>query len=559
MVKDNKIKGLSIELLIILLLGLFSFMGGCQNKSAQSTHSSGKVTGKPVSGDWVVRNLGSDPQTLNPVTASEMNSFYVNSLLFDSLIDVDKDANFIPRIATSWDISPDNKVITFHLRKDVKFHDGVALTAGDVKYTFDKIMDPRSLAENKRGDFEFVSKVETPDKYTVKVTYKKPFAAALESWGIMIIPKHIYLKEDFLKSKYNRAPVGSGPYLFEKWDSNQVIILKANPDYWGGKPYLDKVVFKMIPDPTVSFNSLVKEDLDVEGIRPIQWVNMTNTPEFKKKLNKMKYFTRSYSYIGWNSNGTNPFFKDKKVRQAMTYAMNRRQILDKIFYGLGEICTGPFYPLSWAYDSTVQAYPFDLDKSRKLLDEAGWKDTNNDGIRDKKGIPFEFTFLYPSVSKTAEQMASIYQEDLKKIGVKMNTRKMEWVTFTDLIHKGDFQAYTMGWSLSIDPDPYAIWHSSQRKDGLNYVGFKNAEADKLMEEARSQFDIQERAKRYHRIHQIIHDEQPYTFLFFSPALVGVNKRLQSVEVSPQGLGLYQHYPGQLSWWVPAQAQKYRSK
>jgi len=559
MVKSTKIKRLTTGCYIILVLGLFSFISGCQKKNGSNHALSGKAAGNPVNGDWVVRNLGSDPQTLNPVTASEMNSSYVNNLIFDPLLDVDKDANYIPRVAKSWDISKDNKVITFHLRDDVKFHDGVPLTSEDVKYTYDKIMDPKSLAENKRGDFEYVSKVETPDKYTVKVTYKKPFASALESWGISVIPKHIYLKEDFLKSKYNRAPIGSGPYIFEKWDSNQVIILKANPNYWGGRPHLDKIVFKMIPDHTVSFNSLLKEDLDVDGVMPIQWVNMTNTPEFKNKLDKLQYYTRSYYYIGWNSDGSNPFFNDKKVRQAMTYAMNRQQILDKIFYGLGEICTGPFYPKSWAYDSTVKAYPFDLNKARQLLDEAGWKDTNNDGIREKNGKKFEFTFLYPSASKISEQMASIYQEDLKKIGVKMNVRKMEWVTFLELVHKRDFQACTMGWSLSIDPDPYMIWHSSQRKDGLNYVGFNNPEADKLMEEARSMFDVKERAKRYHRLHQIINDEQPYTFLFYSPALVAVNKRFQGVEASPQGLGLFQFYPGQLDWWVPSNSQKYRGK
>lgn len=546
---------------LLILSASFIFITSCQQppSSQQTSQSTNTSSGKPVNGDWVVLNITSDPDTFNPVKSSDYYAGLVIGLVFDSLLTVDKDANYIPQVAKSWEISKDNLTLTFHLRDDVKFHDGIPLTADDVKYTYDKILDPKSLAENKKADFEFVDKVEVPDKYTVRAHYKKPYAPALGSWSFAIIPKHIFEKEpDFLNSKYSHSPIGSGPYKFERWDSNQQIILDVNKDYWGGRPYLDKVVFKMIPDQTVTLNTFIKGDLDVEdSLNPLQWTKETNSPEFERKFRKLKFFTRSYGYIGWNENG-NPFFGDKRVRQAMTYALKRQEILDKILYNLGEICTGPFYPLSWAYNTTVKPYPYDLDKARALLDSAGWKVNPADGMRYKNGVKFKFEFLFPSGRDVIKRIAENYQQDLKKIGVEMIPRPLEWASFLIRVTNRNFQAVSLGWSLGIDPDPYMIWHSSQRKLGLNYVGYNNSEVDKLCEEGRTTFDLAIRTKDYHRIHEIIHEEQPYTFLFFSPDLMAVDRRFQGVEVSQQGLGIFDFYPGQLSWWVPLNQQKYRS-
>jgi peptide/nickel transport system substrate-binding protein len=558
---DN-LKNKIYRAILLIFSASLVFFTSCQQppSSKETPQSTNTSSGKPVNGDWVVLNIGSDPDTLNPVTSADYYAGLVSGLVFDGMLAVDKDANDIPQVAKSWEISKDNLTFTFHLRDDVKFHDGVPLTAEDVKYTYDKIIDPKSLAENKKADFEFVDKVEVLDKYTLRAHYKKPYAPALDSWGFAIIPKHIFEKEsNFLNSKYNRAPIGSGPYIFEKWDSNQVIMLKANDQYWGGRPHLDKVVFKMIPEPEVAFNALLKGDLDaIDRLTPIQWMKQSNSTDFEQKFEKIKFYSRGFGFIGWNEIG-NPFFGDKRVRQAMTYALNRQEILDKILYGLGEICTGPFYPLSWAYNTAVRPYPFDLDKAKALLDQAGWKVNPADGIRYKNGKKFEFEFLYPSASDLVKRMTPLYQEDLKKIGIILKPRQMEFASFLIRLKKRDFQAVTLRWSLGIDPDPYMIWHSSQRKLGLNYVDYSNSEVDKLMEEARTTFDRNIRAKDYHRVHEIIHEEQPYTFLFLSSDLMAVDRRFHGVEVSSQGLGVFDYYPGQLAWWVPKNLQKYRSQ
>ena len=537
---------------LFLLVSCSSNHSVSSNSHSKSIHS----PGPPTYGDWLIRNLGSDPQTLNPVTSSDLYSSYVNDLIFSKMIDVDSDGNIIPSVATSWNISKDNKSFIFHLRSDVKFHDGVSLTAYDVKYTWDKIMDPKSLAENKRADFEYVDRFEVINKDTLRAVYKIPFSPALESWGFSIIPKHIFEKEDFLKSDYNKNPIGSGPYVFQKWKSNQYIMLTANNNYWGTKPYLKKIVFKMIPDQTVSFNSLLKGDLDVEGLTPLQWKKFSKSSDFENKFYKMNYYTRSFSYIAWNANGRNPFFKDKKVRQAMSYSLNRELIKEKVFYGLGELCSGPFYPKSWANDTTIKPIQFDLNKARLLLSEAGWK-PGKDGILYKNGVPFRFKFLLTSSSDLGKRITIIYQEDLRKIGVILEPQQMEWATFLERIKDRDYEAATLGWSLSLDPDPYMIWHSSQIKEGLNYVNYSNPEVDRLIEEGRTTFNVKKRTELYHRIHQILADEQPYTFMFHSPSLVAVDRRFQDVKLSNQGLGLFLYNPGQLNWWVPKDMQKYR--
>lgn len=533
------------------------------DESTTETQAIGaKSDEKPEYGDWLIRNLSTDPTILNPVLSTDLYATYVQSLIFDAMIDIDKDLNFIPRVAKSWEISEDKLSYIFHLREDVKFSDGVPLTSADVKFTYDMIIHPEVPALNKKADYEKVEKVEAPDPYTIKVTYKEPYSPGLESWGMLILPKHIYEAEDiyngFVKNeKRNREPIGSGPYKFVKWDTAQEIVLETNENYWDRKPYIDKVIFRIIPEQSTSFQALKTGDLDIDTLSAVQWEQESNSPEFLNMYNKLKYYTMGFSYIGWNADGSNPFFTDARVRRAMTYALNRKSILENIYKGLGKLATGPFYPLSWAHDNSIEPYPFDLDKAEELLDEAGWKfkETGDDGYRYKDGKKFSFEMIYVKGASSTDALLTTYKNDLDEIGVEMKLKPLEWTVFIEEhVHKFNFEATIQGWSLSIDPDPYLIWHSSQRGPGLNYVAYNNPEVDRLCEEGRKEFDIEKRRKMYHRIHQILHDEQPYTFLFFRPSLVAVNKRFRNVEPSPQGV--YMYYPGMTNWFVPKSEQKY---
>lgn len=320
-------------------------------------------------------------------------------------------------------------------------------------------------------------------------------------------------------------------------------MLVRNEDYWGKKPHLQRIVFKIITDSTVALQVLKQGGLDMMSLRPIQWVKQTGNKRFLEHFQKLKYYLPSYSYIGWNLR--KPLFQDRRVRQALTMLVNRQTILKELLFGLGTVVTGNFYINGPDYDHSIKPYPYDPAAAGALLKSAGWEDHDGDGILDRDGVPFSFEFLISSGSKFAEQLATILQENLKQVGIRMSIRKLEWAVFIQEIQQHDFDACTLAWSLSWESDPYQLWHSSQAAHGSNFVGFKNAEADQIIEEARKEFDAQKRHQLYHRFHEIIHEEQPYTFLFTTEALVAVARRFHNVQVYPMGLAPRE-------WWVSEQ-------
>jgi peptide/nickel transport system substrate-binding protein len=271
------------------------------------------------------------------------------------------------------------------------------------------------------------------------------------------------------------------------------------------------------------------------NLRDIQWERQTNSKKFNDQFYKLKYFTPNYNYIGWNSQ--REFFLDKRVRQAMTMLINREEILQKLLFGNAKIVTGNFYIFSKYYDSNMQPWPYDPKRARELLQEAGWLNSAGDGILRKNGKKFSFTFTISSGSKFAERLATILKEDLAKSGIEMNVERYEWAVFLKRIKDKEFDATALAWSLNYSSDPYQLWHSSQIKGGSNFCSFSNREADRIIEIARQEFDEKKREALYKRFNQILHEEQPYTFLFCNPALSVVSKRFTNVNVHTMGLKL----------------------
>lgn len=499
----------------------------------------------------LVWHLGAEPDTLNRVIATDAYESRINGFVYDSLIDRDnKTLDLIPRLATSWEISDDKLTFTFHLRKDVKWHDGVPFTAEDVLYTYERIQDPKVDAPHLRVYYKDIKKVEMLDDYTIRFTYARPYFKALEfCGGIPIVAKHIFNDgKDFNTNPAGRSPIGTGPYKFVKWDTGKKIVLERNESYWDPSriPEIKGMVFKIISDDAVALQELKKGEIDLASLRPIQWVKQTDTDSFKDQFIRHEYYSPGYRFIGWNLR--RPYFQDKKVRQALTMMINRQAIVDKLEFGLGKVISGPFFFEGYEYDQKIIPLPYDPEIAKKLLEEVGWIDSDGDGIRDKeieqkdeKGevkkvrVPFQFTFLIPSGARFYERLATIMKEDFTKAGIDVNIQTMEWAAFIGRINKRDFDATSLGWSFGFDEDPYQVWHSSQVKEGSNFVGFENAEADKIMEEARVTFDKEKRAQLYHHFHEIVADEQPYTFLYTGEALVARNKRFKNVVVYRGGL------------------------
>ncbi len=543
------------NLIILILPFLIPFsLTSCKNGSDQSESTGDKVQAsvqtQPFEGGWLIYHIGAEPATLNPITATDVYESMINSgNIYETLVKRDNATlDIVPLLAESWKISDDKLEYTFYIRKGIKWQDGVPFTAHDVVFSHSKIMDPQVDAPHLKNYYKDITSVEAIDDLTVKFTYSRPYFLALEFCGQMpIVPKHIFEKGDFNTNEAGRHPIGTGPYRFVSWKTGREIVLRKNGSYWGESPHLDRIVFRIINDPTVAFQVLKREELDLMALTPIQWSRQSDSENFKRKFDKLSYFTPNYSYIGWNTR--RPYFSDRRVRIAMTHLVNRELILEKILFDLGEIITSPFYINSPEYDKTIEPYGYDPTKARALLDEAGWVDHDGDGIRDKGGVKFEFEFLIPSGSETGDKISTILKEELDKVGIMMNIRNTEWAIFTTRLNERKFDAVTLGWSMGVETDPYQIWHSSQIERGSNFVGFANKEADRLIDAARTEFSRDKRIELYRKFSEIVHEEQPYTFLFCRKSTVALNKRFKGVVVYPLGLDPRE-------WFVPPPLRKY---
>ncbi|MCX7965221.1 MAG: peptide-binding protein [Syntrophorhabdaceae bacterium] len=508
--------------------------------------------GTPAYGDTIITASIGEPSNLIPILATDSPSHEVASFIYNGLVKYDKNLNIVGSLARSWEISKDNLTITFHLRRDVKWHDGTPFTAHDVMFTYKLIVDPKTPTAYA-GDFILVKEAKVLDDYTFRVTYGKPFAPSLISWSTAILPKHLLEGKDITHTPLSRRPIGTGPYKFYEWIPGERIVLTVNKDYFEGRPYIDRYIMRVIPDSATMFLELKRYGIDMMGLTPLQAVRQTDYPAFKREFNKFRYLSFGYVYLGYNLK--HPFFKDKRVRQAITHAINKKEIIEGILLGQGVEADGPYKPDMWAYNANVKKYPYDKEKARSLLYEAGFK-IGKDNILYKNGSPFEFTILVNQGNDVRIKCAELIQKRLSEIGIRVKIRVIEWASFiNEFIDKRNFEAVILGWSIPHDPDIFDIWHSSkQGKKELNFISFENKEVDELLVKARHTLNRDERKKYYYRIQEILAEEQPYTFLFVPYANVAVHKRFKGIEPGPAGL-MYDF----IKWYVPEKQMRYRQQ
>jgi peptide/nickel transport system substrate-binding protein len=539
-------RGFWVLLLVLALLMPLASCGGGDDGETTAGYPA-KTDETPTHGGVVFRHLESDCKTLNWVLFNTKYEDYVLRYLYDYLLDYNENLEIIPVLAKSYEVSKDGLRITVTLRDSLYWHDGEPITSEDVKFTVDRILDPTVPAVNKEGWFSRLDNVEITDDKTMTFVWKEPYAPCIHSLTQLApIPKHIYGQGDFLAHPANRAPVGSGAFKFEEWRTGQIISLVRNENYYGPPAYLDRVVFKIIPDRSVAFAALKTGELDEMRLNQIQWETQTNDADFARKFNKMLYYVSQYNYFAWNCRSI--WFRDRRVRRAMTMLFDRNTVNKELYSGQAKIVTGPFYVNSWAYDASIEPLPYDPAEAKRLLDEAGWIDSDNDGIRDQDGIKFEFEFYSISGNKTAMRFAELLQEACAKAGITVNIRPFEGTTFFDKMFKGEYDAGVLAWVLDNDPDIFDTFHSSQVPPiGLNHTFYSNEEVDRLLERGRVELDRTKRKEIYHRVHRLIHDDQPYTFLNSVPEKRPINKRIGNIVIAPDGP--YSFYPGAIYWFV----------
>jgi len=534
-----------------ILLAAILVLAGCAGEKKENAGTSAQVRDVPAYGDALVEGSIADVSGFLSAVTSDSASHNAAGYVFNGLVRYDKDMKLEGELAESWEVSPDGKRIVFHLRKGVKWQDGAPFTSADVLFTYRRMIDPKTPTAYAE-DFKQVTRASAPDPYTFIVEYDRPFAPALASWGMHVLPEHLLEKyPDLSRSPLNKHPVGTGPFRFLEWKTGEKTVFAANPDYFEGKPYLSRVITRVIPDPATMFLELKAGGIDMMGLTPLQYTRQTGTAEFRGSFNKYRYLSFGYTYLGFRLD--HPLFRDRRVRQAFAHAVNKKEIIDGVLFGLGKEATGPYKPGTWVYNPDVKRYPYDPAKAKDLLAAAGWKDGDGDGVLEKEGRKFSFTVLTNAGNESRAKTAAILQQNLAAVGVKMEIRTLEWAAFiNEFVDKRKFDAVILGWSIPQDPDLYDIWNS--KKTGpkeLNFVGFQNAEVDRLIEEGRRTFDLEKRKKAYFRIQEILAEEQPYVFLYYPDALPAVHNRIHGIEPAPAGISY-----NLIKWYVPAGRQRY---
>jgi peptide/nickel transport system substrate-binding protein len=470
-----------------------------------------------------------NPSRLNPILATDSSSSEIAGHIFNGLVKYDKDSQtIIGDLAEKFYFLKENgengKTLVFELRKGVKWHDGVEFSSDDVVFTYE-VLTSNKISSPYSAGFRFVKSVEKVDKYTIKVHYKQAYFKAVETWMMGIIPKHILENEEnLMNSKFNIDPVGTGPYKLHQLEHSKNIILKANDDYFEGRPKIDEISYHVIADPMTRFLMLKSGELDVGGIEPMQYERQL-TPDFFEMYDIYEKMSLSYTYLGFNLRRQK--FKDPRVREALSIAIDREEIVKVLFFDHAEVCKGPFHPSSIAFNKDVQEPKKDLQRAKKLLADAGFNDSN----------PFSFEIVTSNSSAIRPYAAEILQYQLKKIGVVVNLRVMEWQAFLNMVvfpHK--FDSVLLGWGLSPAPDPYMFWHSdNDTKGGFNLVGYHNKEMNRMIEESQSIVDKKILAKKWQKMFKMIVEDNPYLFLYIPNSITVINKKIKNVENSPSGI------------------------
>ncbi|MFA6597066.1 MAG: ABC transporter substrate-binding protein [Ignavibacteriaceae bacterium] len=536
----------NITIYFLILLSIFV---GCKKTST-------------VNNSQIVIAIPSDVERINPLFAFSINEANINELIFLSLVkhswdNKTGDLKTEPMLATSWEWNGDSSAITLDVRDDVKWSDGVPLTLDDVIFSFDVYSDP--LVESYLyGSFKcfntdkdehiIASKTfEELSRTKLKITFAPGSVPSLYNLDFPIVPKHIFEKiprKEFATAKENFAPVTSGPFTLEKWEKNQAIILKANPKSFLYKEgTINRIIFKVIPEYNARLTQLKNGEVDLA-----EYLKPENVSELKKlgTLNIASLKGREYDYLGWNNLDPalykanhkivpNKFFGSVKVRQALSMAINRNEILSEYLRGYGELANSPISPIfKNAVDENLKPYTFDLEKAKSLLAEEGWVDKDNDGILEKNGVKFKFTLTISSNNPRRIFAATLIKNTFKQLGIAMNIEQLELGMLIDRINTKSVDAWMASWIIPIPLDLKFSWYSNLATTPMNFPSYQNKELDALLDKLETKISRQQKNEIYKKIEALLYRDQPVTFLYWIDNIVAYNKKIKNIDVTTLG-------------------------
>ena len=494
------------------------------------------------------------PATLDPITSNEMISMRLSELIFNGLVGINERQEIVPELAERWDTSKDGRTYTFFLRKDVTWHprpdeEAKPFTANDVVFTYNIMMHPKTITPLKVR-FEFIEKITKLDDYTVQVTLKRPILNALAKFSFKIIPAHgtsnsLYLTRE---DAFVQHPIGTGPYILKSVNADREITLVANEKYFKGRPHLDQITAKPFADQNIMTQALTFNAIDM-----IVLVNPRSIAEIQgdKRYILQPYNALSYSFFGYNLR--NPLLADKRVRQALGYALNRKEMLDAFFNGQGTLISGPFAPGSWAYNLDVQPMAFNPQKAKELLAEAGFK-PGADGIMEKDGKKLALTLSVPieKESEAVKRVVLSFQNYLKNVGVSVKVEFKEWQSWKESVFADNsFDVIFASWVFDDSADISSLFHSAEIGAWKNnFGGFSNPEVDALIVESKLTLDHEKRRTINRKLHALLAEESPYTFLWTLTNYSAYHKKLQHVAIHP-----YKFFSYADEWYIPVESRK----
>ncbi|MDD3854685.1 peptide-binding protein [Sulfurimonas sp.] len=465
-----------------------------------------------------------NPSRLNPILATDSSSSEITGFLFNGLVKYDKDLSTIIGDLAEEFYFEDDTTLLFKIKKNVKWHDGKPFSAKDVVFTYEVLISSK-ISSPYSANFRFVKSVEVVDELTVRVKYKEPYFKALETWMMGILPHHILKDEqNLMNSSFNTNPVGTGAYKLHQLEHSKNIILSAYDEYFEGRAKIDTISFHVIADPMTRFLMLKSSALDVGSIEPMQYERQLDDGFFKK-FNIYENISQSYTYLGFNLRLEK--FKNPKVREALSLAIDREELVKILFFNHAKVCSGPFLPGTKAFNEDVKVPQQNIQKAKELLREAGYDENN----------PFTFEIATSNSSEIRPYAAQILQHQLKKAGVVVTLKVMEWQAFLNMtVFPRKFDSVLLGWGLSPTPDPYMFWHSqSDKKGGFNLVGYHNPQMDKMIEESQSMVDGEKLSNIWREMFKVITDDNPYLFLYIPNSITAISKEIKNVEPSPAGI------------------------
>ena len=512
----------------------------------------------PVDGGTLMRRLEGDVKTLNPVLIDTRYDHYVASYLFTPLLQLD--SNLFPTangsLTDKYEISADGKAYTFHLNPKATFSDGTPVLASDVLFTLAKIVDPKSESAQFASQFEQWDPANShadDATHTVIIAFKEVLAPQLVSFNMLRpIPQHVYSQGDF-KTAFTMTATGSGPYRVVRRVPGKEILLERRPDFWGVRPHIQNILFKIIGDDNTAWQAVKRGDVDESMINSDAWLRESRRPELQKILDFRRFYTLSYNFVAWSTR--DPILSDKRMRRALAECVDLQSVITNLYQGTARAMNGPFTPDQWAYNPEVPVIQYNPADATKVFNSLGWRDTDGDGILDKNHKPFALEMFVVGGNSASNPFAQLFQSELKNVGVELKVTALDPSAMLERVMSGNFQTCYMGFELDPDPDPRALFHSSQFPPaGQNLTFYKNPAADALIEQGRRELVHSKRVAIYRQLHAILADDQPFTWTVQVSTKWAISKRVKNVRES-KGYGFFLWYPGELDWWIPKSQQK----